>query len=851
MEVNNILDSLNDVQREAVAYCDGPQLVIAGAGSGKTRVLTYKIAYLLQHDVMPWNILALTFTNKAAAEMRERIRTLVGGEMADRLWMGTFHSIFAHILRREASHIGMTPDYTIYDAQDSRSLVKTIIKEMELDEKVYKPATIANRISTAKNELVGPEAYALSRKYQEHDQMAGIPMTHEIYTRYAARCRNANAMDFDDLLLYTYRLFADNAEVRKKYESQFHYVLVDEYQDTNLAQHQIVWLLTEHNQRICVVGDDAQSIYSFRGANIDNILLFQQRYQSAKLFKLEQNYRSTQTIVKAANSIIRKNDRQIEKNLYSENLKGERISIVHLVSDLEESHNVARRILNMHMRDHIPYNQIAILYRTNNQTRQLEEALRRLSIPYIIYGGLSFYQRKEIKDVVAYMRLAVNPNDEEALRRVINYPPRGIGDTTLHKIFDMANTYHVCPMTIVSNPTGYGLNVNKGTAKKLTDFADMIDEFNVQAEELDAESLTRNILGKTTLAALINHGTEPEDKSRQENLQELLDAISSFVIDRSEQGLPTRLTDFLQIVSLMSDLDDTPDKDKIDKSEGTVTLMTVHASKGLEFRVVFVVGLEEELFPNQMAIEEGPRGIEEERRLMYVAMTRACEQLILTTCQNRYRYGKNEVMNPSRFLAEIDPALTESVGMRHDGDTTHPGHTFGGNQNGRNRPYSRKPLGVTPFGTLRQPLGNTMRSEKASTSYGHTSFAPHANRPSPTTIRAPWEENNKPSSAPPASSQQGTITTSHLPSSVHGHTLRRVSSYTSTPSSVGNSDVDLSRLHVGTRIQHNRFGLGEVLHIEGTGIDAKIRVRFHSADGQGPNSEKQLMLKFAKFTIIE
>ncbi len=810
-----MLNELNDIQRQAVVCYDTPSLVIAGAGSGKTRVLTYKIAYMLQQGIMPWNILALTFTNKAAREMRDRIQALVGNDEAQRLWMGTFHSIFARILRREAECIGMQRDFTIYDAADSKSLIKSIVKELGYDEKQYKPASVANRISTAKNALVGPDAYP--GLYQASDMTSSMPNVWRIYQEYARRCRLANAMDFDDLLFFTYRLLSEHPEVRKKYEEQFRYVLVDEYQDTNYAQHQIVWLLTEHNQRLCVVGDDSQSIYSFRGANIENILQFRQHYPTAQLFKLERNYRSTQTIVEAANSVIRHNRHQIEKSLYSENGNGKLVQLVEAISDIEESNSVTRRISVLHNKYHVPYEQIAVLYRTNSQSRQFEESLIRECIPYRIYGGLSFYQRKEIKDVIAYLRLAVNPNDEEALKRVINYPARGIGDTTLRKVFEATSAHQVTPMDVVSNPAGYGLTVNKGTATKLQQFALMIDDFRTMAVQANAEDVARHILGKSGLAAEVNRGTDPEDLSRQENVRELVDAISAFVVEKTEQGLECRLTDFLQEVSLMSDLDDTPEKQE--SAEGFVTLMTIHASKGLEFRIVFVVGLEETLFPNQMALDEGPRGLEEERRLMYVAMTRASEELILTSCRNRFRYGRSEMMEPSRFLREIDSRLIERKGSVN-----------GASNHGRSNNYSSFTSSSGSRGGSYSSHFSSGEGRSSASSYGAST-------------RTPFGE-------PPFGRQSAKSQTTPPPSSVRGKTLKRVQTSSVPPaappqttapsSSVGSS----SPFCQGQRVEHARFGKGTIRSIEGTGADIKAVVEFENC------GTKQLLLRYAKLTVL-
>ena len=644
----NILDDLNENQRQAVVCCDAPSLVIAGAGSGKTRVLTYKIAYLMQQGLEPWSILALTFTNKAAREMRERIGRLVGEQDASLLWMGTFHAIFYRILRYESESIGFSSHFTIYDDSDSKSLIKTIIREMGLDEKQYRPGVVAHRISEAKNELIRPSAYAQDNQLLRRDQNSRMGRVSEIYAAYQQRLRQADAMDFDDLLLYTYILLKEHPDVRRKYEDRFQYVLVDEYQDTNYAQHQIVWLLTEHRQRVSVVGDDAQSIYSFRGARIDNILTFQQAYTGARLFKLEQNYRSTQTIVAAANSVIHHNQRQIHKDVFSKQCKGLPIEVCEAYSDKEEAAIVARKIYELVSNGDYDYGQMTILYRTNEQSRIFEEEFLRRKYPYRIYGGLSFYQRKEVKDALAYLRLVVNPHDEEALRRIINYPARGIGKTTMDKVYQSAIEHHTAPWEIISNPSDFGLQVSASTLAKLQRFSQLILRFAEAVPTEHADTLAVRLLRESGLNAEINIGREPEDRERQANLQELVDSIVSFVSDRREEGQPTLLTDFLQTVSLLTDLD----TEKPDDAH-SITLMTLHAAKGLEFPVVFIVGLEENLFPSEMAIEEG--NIEEERRLFYVGMTRAAERLFLMWSHSRMRFGRFENNQRSRFLREIDP----------------------------------------------------------------------------------------------------------------------------------------------------------------------------------------------------
>ena len=652
---NDILQQLNDSQREAVLFCEGPSLVIAGAGSGKTRVLTYKIAWLLQQGMKPWQILALTFTNKAAREMKERIGRLVGNEQARYLQMGTFHSVFARILRAEADKIGFSPNFTIYDQSDARSLVKTIIKEMQLDDKVYKPASVADRISMAKNHLLLPLQYQESAWAQD-DAQQKRPQVPNIYIRYAERCRQANAMDFDDLLVQTWLLFQNHEDVRQKYAEKFQFVLVDEYQDTNYAQQAIVWQLTKERQRVCVVGDDAQSIYSFRGANIDNILNFQSQYTEARLFKLEQNYRSTQLIVQAANSLIRRNERQIPKNVFSKNEHGERLQLKPAYSDKEEAMIVTQDIKRIRRQDHCNWSDFAILYRTNSQSRSFEEQMRKDSIPYRIYGGLSFYQRKEIKDVIAYFRLIANPDDEEAFKRIVNYPARGIGDTTVGKIIQTAQNYGVSLWQVIKEPVLFPMDVSKATMTKLQNFRELIEGWMARITTEDAYTLGHDIIMNSGISKDIYSGRDPEDISRQENLEEFLSGMQDFVESRREEDLgeETYLPDFLQEVALLTDLD-SDNGDSNDK----VTLMTIHSAKGLEFPTVFVVGLEENIFPSPMSINS-IRELEEERRLLYVAITRAEKHCILTCAQNRWRYGRMEYDTPSRFIRDIDPGLLDT-----------------------------------------------------------------------------------------------------------------------------------------------------------------------------------------------
>ena len=770
----NLLNQLNDGQRKAVEYCDGPQLVIAGAGSGKTRVLTYKIAYLLERGMAPWNILALTFTNKAAREMKERIGRLVGPERAQRLQMGTFHSVFARILRAEADAIGFNANFTIYDQADSRSLVKSIIKEMQLDDKTYKPSSVADRISMAKNHLLLPQQYAVS-SWAADDAQQKRPLVAQIYSRYAERCRQANAMDFDDLLVQTYILLLHHDEVRQKYIDRFQYVLVDEYQDTNYAQQEIVLLLTRDHGRVCVVGDDAQSIYSFRGANIDNILNFQKMYERAQLFKLEQNYRSTQLIVQAANSLIRKNERQIHKNVFSENEQGECLTLKPAYSDKEEAIIVCNDIKRIRRKEGCEYSDFAILYRTNAQSRSFEEQMRKDGIPYRIYGGLSFYQRKEIKDVIAYFRVVANPSDEEALRRIINYPARGIGDTTVGKIVDTANLHNVSLWQVICQPMVFDLKLAKATLTKLEAFKNLIQQWGERIEDEDAYELGHSIIMESGISRDIYGSTNPEDLSRQENLEEFLGGMQDFVLSRKEEDREdeTGLRDFLQEVALLTDLDSDNDAE-----QPKVVLMTIHAAKGLEFPTVFVVGLEENIFPSPMCTGS-MRELEEERRLLYVAITRAERHCILTCAQNRFRYGRMEYDTPSRFIKDFDPSLLRIEGGNNaiHSATTTSGNAFG----------PRQPAFARPRATTQNP------------------------RPVATQFMA----DPKPRLVPVR------------------HEAPR------PQSAVG--DIGLKE---GNVIEHQRFGIGTVVRLEGSGENAKATVDFKNA------GTKQLLLKFAKYTIV-
>lgn len=780
--MTDYLNELNESQREAVLYNEGPSLVIAGAGSGKTRVLTYKIAYLLDHGYEPWSILALTFTNKAAREMKERIARQVGQERARYLWMGTFHSIFSRILRAEAETLGFTPNFTIYDATDSKSLVKAIIKEMNLDDKVYKPGMVQGRISNAKNHLVLPEAYAANAELIEADRAAKVPLLHEIYLRYWNRCRQSDAMDFDDLLLYTYLLFRTRPDICDKYAARFRYILVDEYQDTNFAQHSIVLQLTQKHQFVCVVGDDAQSIYSFRGANIDNILNFTRTYKDARLFKLEQNYRSTQTIVNAANSLIAKNRDQIQKEVFSEKDKGELIGVFAAYSDVEEGEIVTNKIAQLHAKSGYAYHDFAILYRTNAQSRIFEEALRKRNIPYRIYGGLSFYQRKEVKDVVAYFRLAVNPHDEEAFKRVINYPARGIGNTTLGKLTEAAGRCEVSLWKVLCKPLSYGVELNKGAYTKLQGFRDLISEFVTLAREQDAYTLGMELVKRSGIMAEIYQDRSPENMSRQENIEELVNGMRDFYDRRQEEGNPhVLLSDYLSEIALLTDQDE-----EQGEAQPKVTLMTIHSAKGLEFPNVFVVGMEENLFPSPLS-SASYRALEEERRLFYVAVTRAEDHCYLSYAKSRFKYGKMEFCNPSRFLKDIDVR------------------------------YLQVP---------QEELMGTRIEEKASR------FRKEASR-------ASYER--EPRETGPSMFDGGP-----MPEEPHRfvppRTLRRIPDASSSAAPAGPLAGGLS---AGMWIEHERFGKGEVTRVEGSGDNCKATVQFQHA------GVKQLLLKFARFKIID
>lgn len=779
------IEELNEGQRNAVLYNDGPSLVIAGAGSGKTRVLTYKIAYLLENGYQPWNILALTFTNKAAREMKERIARQVGPERARHLWMGTFHSMFLRILHVEAGHIGFTSQFTIYDTADSKSLIRSIIKEMGLDEKVYKPGMVQARISNAKNHLVSPAGYANNKEAYEGDRAAKVPALRDIYQRYWERCRQADAMDFDDLLFYTFLLFRDHPEVLARYQDQFRYILVDEYQDTNFAQHSIVLQLAKNHQHVCVVGDDAQSIYSFRGADIDNILYFTKVYPDTKVFKLEQNYRSTQTIVRAANSLIEKNQWQIRKEVFSEKEKGEAIGVYQAYSDVEEGDIVVNKIAELRREKRYAYSDFAILYRTNAQSRIFEEAMRKRSMPYRIYGGLSFYQRKEIKDVIAYFRLIVNPNDEEAFKRIINCPARGIGDTTVGKIIAAATGHNVSLWTVLCEPLAYGLNFNKGTVGKLQAFRELISAFITDAAEKNAYEIGADIIRQSGIINDVCQDNSPENLSRKENIEELVNGMSDFCAQRQEEGNPNVLLgDFLSEVSLLTDQDS--DKDGDDEK---ITLMTVHSAKGLEFKNVFVVGMEENLFPSGM-VGDSPRALEEERRLFYVAITRAEEHCFLSYAKTRFRYGKMEFGSPSRFLKDID----------------------------------------IRFLRLPQDAGMFRRVEEEAAAFRRENARGFA----PDREDAPYGGKERVSVRP---KQQ--IIAPTVP-----RNLKRVAPSANTASTSPSAGGSANRVQQGQLIEHERFGLGEVLKVEGEGDNAKATIRFKNA------GDKQLLLRFARFKVL-
>lgn len=788
------LNQLNDSQRKAVEYCDGPALVIAGAGSGKTRVLTYKIAYLLSQGVKPWNILALTFTNKAANEMKQRIGALVGPDMARKLNMGTFHSVFSRILRVEAAVLGYAPNFTIYDEGDSRSLIKAIIKEMQLDDKIYKPSTISSRISMAKNHLILPAEYALTENLMTRDKEQRMPSMLSVYSAYCERCRKANAMDFDDLLTNTYALFNSNEDIRLKYADRFKYILVDEYQDTNHVQQKIVWQLSKENLRVCAVGDDAQSIYAFRGANIDNILNFQKQFPGTQLFKLEQNYRSTQSIVQAANSLIRHNERQIPKDVFSKNDKGEKLTLKAAYSDKEEALIVCNEIKRIRKSEHCGYGDFAVLYRTNSQSRSFEEAMRKASIPYKIYGGLSFYQRKEIKDVIAYFRMVVNPDDEEAFKRIINYPKRGIGDTTVTKIVGLASAKEVSLWRVICEPERYGLSVSKATLKKIEDFKQLILGFIDKLITADAYTLSVELAKTSGISADIYADNSPENLSRQENLEELFGSIQDFVESRKEEGRPheTGLADFLKEVSLQTDIE----SDTTDDDSSRVSLMTIHSAKGLEFPTVFIVGLEENIFPSLMSTNS-KREIEEERRLFYVAITRAERHCILTYAKSRYRYGRMEFQTPSRFLNDINPNLIKTDG------------TSGFSANSRPMDSGFRKSG---FLQNRNPVASQFKADPKMREVPHNEE---------TAVNETFSPRFKRLYNLSAGNSRSNKTISHSENSA------------------------MAGLKEDCVIEHERFGMGKVIRLEGTGENLKATVQFENA------GTKQLLVKFARFKVVK
>lgn len=816
----DLLKDLNEAQRAAVEYIDGPSLVIAGAGSGKTRVLTYKIAYLLSQGMKPWSIMALTFTNKAAREMKERIGKLVGNDLAQHLYMGTFHSIFSRILRAEAEHIGFNNNFTIYDESDSRSLIKAIVKELGLDDKKYKPAAVHAKISMAKNNLMSAAAYESDAAIFEQNKRAQMPEVGKIFVAYVQRCKQANAMDFDDLLTLTYQLFREHEDIRHKYAARFDYVLVDEYQDTNHVQMSIVMQLCQEKQRVCAVGDDSQSIYSFRGANIDNILSYQRQFQGTRLFKLEQNYRSTQTIVEAANSLIKHNRNQIPKDVFSENAKGEKILYKPAYSDKEEAVIVAKDVKRIRREDGCQYSDFAILYRTNAQSRSFEEEFRKQGIPYRIYGGLSFYQRKEIKDIIAYFRLVANPDDEEAIKRIINYPARGIGATTVLKIADCAHQNQVSFWEVIGAPEQYGLAVNKGTMNKLETFRLLISSFIDRAQTTDVYELGDAIIKESGISQDIMSGKDADDLARQENLEEFLSGMSAFVDERREEGRFDELflQDYLQDVALLTDADSDGDKD-----EPRVSLMTVHAAKGLEFPTVFVVGLEENIFPSPLSAAS-LRELEEERRLLYVAITRAEKHCILTNAKNRWRYGKMEFDNPSRFIDEIDSKLIDSqeeasgslFGSRADSSSDQP-------------EWARAQRPRRPWEDAGQPrYSSRYQNSKPVASQFVADPKPSLSEGNFKSVRAlnAAKRYMETHSSHPASRSTGSA----------------ASSVSSAASSAGSSSCGLQE---GMKIEHQRFGRGTVLKIEGTGENTKATVEFvHSGT-------KQLLLKFAKFTVVD
>ena len=840
----DLLNDLNEAQRAAVEYIDGPSLVIAGAGSGKTRVLTYKIAYLLSQGKDLYSLLVLTFTNKAAREMVERIRKMFGETFYIRQkYMGTFHSVFARILRVESDKIGFSSDFTIYDEADSRSLLKSIIKEMGLSEKTYKPAAVHARISMAKNQLIGVDSYGSDSDIFSQNKRAGMPEIAKIYREYVQRCKLANAMDFDDLLVHTYRLFVERNDVLKKYGKIFKYIMVDEYQDTNYVQKKILTLLYNamEEKAICAVGDDSQSIYSFRGANIENILSFTRDFPAengnyARLFKLEQNYRSTQTIVEAANSLIKHNRNQIPKDVFSENAKGEKIQYKPAYSDKEEAVIVAKDIKRIKRQDDCGYHDFAILYRTNAQSRSFEEEFRKQGIPYRIYGGLSFYQRKEIKDIIAYFRLVANPDDEEAIKRIINYPARGIGATTVMKIADCAHQNQVSFWEVIGEPAHYGLNVNKGTLTKLDNFRLLISSFIERSHTTDVYELGDAIIKESGISQDIMSGRDADDLARQENLEEFLSGMSAFVEERREEGRMDEafLTDYLQDVALLTDADSEGAKD-----EPRVSLMTVHAAKGLEFATVFIVGLEENIFPSPLAAMS-VRELEEERRLLYVAITRAEKHCILTNAKNRFRYGKMEFDNPSRFIDEIDSSLIEAQ------DEMGGSYFGGGSSYDRSASYGERSSYGGGYGK-RMPWDQKRRISDRDEEVPEWKRVTSQFRPDP----KPASDTSSSSSSSRESLSSGNFKSVRALDAARRILGNNRNSSVSSTSSVSSSACSSSSgssfgaLKEGCKIEHQRFGVGIVRKIEGQGENAKATVEFQNS------GVKQLLLKYAKYTILD
>jgi len=781
--MEQFLKELNPAQHEAVINTSGPALIIAGAGSGKTRVLTCRVAHLIREGVRPGEILCLTFTNKAAREMKERISHVVGEELSRYVWMGTFHSIFARILRTESEFLGYPSSYTIYDTIDSKSLVKSIIHEMDLDDQRYKPGEVLGRISWAKNNLITPQAYKNQSQITTHDNITRRPQLGEIYQSYCIRCKKSGAMDFDDLLLNTNILFRDFPQILAKYQDRFRYILVDEYQDTNHSQYLIVNKLAARHHNVCVVGDDAQSIYSFRGARIENILSFQSDYPDHKLFKLEQNYRSTKTIVDAANSLIAKNVGQIRKTVWSDNETGKKIRIVSCITDMEEGFFVSNSILDSSLSDREQFSDYAILYRTNAQSRIFEEALRKRNIPYRVYGGISFYQRKEIKDMLAYLRLSVNRNDDESLKRVINYPARGIGEVTLEKLGELSSQKGISLMQAIDEAAGAETGINRGTMVKLQNFAQLIGGFSSKITELNAFEAVQHISVASGVRKDLYNGNTPEERSRYENLEELLNGIKEFTESAINENRTATLTDYLENVSLLTDLDNDKPEDR-----NKVTIMTMHSAKGLEFNNVYIVGLEEELFPSKMSFES-PEEMEEERRLFYVAITRARKQVYISSAQNRYRWGVPSACQPSRFLRDIDSQFLdipyEAAGRKKEKNYD------------RDDPWDYDYSGKSRFGNV-------------------SSYRTHHETAGSKTVPG------KPAFA---------VSKKPLPA-------RNNSGEAFKPD---NPDM----VQPGMKVEHNIFGMGKVLQIEGIAPNRKATVFF-----QEQGEEKQLLLKFAKLRIV-